>query len=930
MGEIPYSNPPAPDGGSYRWSVAREGTPFVGRRAELHAVRQLLARLARGRGAALVIIGEAGVGKTRLLDEAQRLAAASGTLVARAVALPLTTQLPRDVVTELLESLQSAGRVRSLRLPAGAAAFRALVTRLTQAAAAGPLCLAVDDAHWSDAATIDLLQYSMARMADVPVGWLVASRPAGTFASIAHDLVARGLAIAAELQPFSVSETEALLRAHLSETGLGGMSVMLQERTGGNPLLLTEVIRASLVSDRSGEPPEAGELSRMVPGSVSDWLAGRLALLPAADSDLLSWVALLPEPVQLRWLAGLRPNLAGPTLQDGLARLVAERMLEDAADGFRFRHALIRDAAAARLPPGEYRRRCAAAAGVLGDEPDQVRAPLLEAAGRDGEAAAMYLKLAAEALDRGGGQDAARLFHHAGALAERAGQAGIRLEAAGGQVLALLHAARKNEAADVAARLLRDLRASGEDTRRLAFLTRYALALEDYASDLDGAVAAIREAEPLTRHVTGPLLAEALLAQAFVVTMAGRPAEAVPGAERAVQVARELGDPVLEARALNRLGLAVGQAVAAGKGMEILRRALTLADQRGLSTEAALACLNLSYLATICNDIEAMRDWALRGLAIPGLTANLESVLRSNAGDALMLLGDLGGALAYAVSARAVAAVVGPLAEDRVAVSHANVLALRGDIAQARRVLGPLQFLPGCLDHHRLLEVRAVVDEEDGKLASALGGYQEAAADLGYPNSAWCLAGVVRTAASLGEPAIARDAASKLERQAGRWPAAAWLSSASRAWMALAAGDSASTAGLFSAAADACSEAFERARLTLAAGLAGHSREQIHQAYDSFTRMGARLAAQRARSAARREGISIGGAASRRGPLTSRELEVALLIAAGRTNAEIAAELFISARTVEHHVEHILAKLGYRSRVDIAALVAAGQLPAGG
>lgn len=895
--------------------------PFVGRQAELREVRQLLHRLARGRGGALVILGEAGVGKTRLLAEARVLAGRAHVVVAGTVALPLATRLPRDVIGELLEALRSAGRLRSARLPAGTAAFRALAGRLAQCAAEGPLCLIVDDAHWADRATIDLLHYGVARLVDVPVGWLLAARPGGAAARLGHDLVSRGLARGCELHPFSVAETTRLLDAHLRREDRGGLGSMLHQRTGGNPLLLTEVIRAGLAT---GQHSLMDDLERVVPGSVRDWLAARLAVLPDGDADVLAWLALLPEPVQLGWLTSLAQPVPESQLRASLTRLTAERIVADGADGVRFRHALIRDAATGRLSSGEHRRRCAAALDVVDQAPAWARASLLEAAGRDGEAAACYLHLADEALNRGGGRDAERLYQRAETLARQAGQAATRLDATGGRVLAMLQDGRKEQAVFLADQLRPDL----APVRGLTFLTQYALALYDHASDLDAAERALGLAAGPIAHATGRPLAEALLARAFVLTMAGRSADAVPDAERAVQVARELHDPALEIRALNRLGLAIGQAVAAHAGMDILRQAFSLAEAAGLATEAALACLNLSYFATICCAAEAMRDWATRGLAVPGLSANLEAILRSNAGDALMALGDLNGALAYHVSARAVAGAIGPPAENRVAVSHALALTLRGDLVQARRTLAPLKFVPGSMDDSRALDVLAFTDEEDGKLAAALAGYRSAAGVQDNPNSAWSLAGVARTGSQLGELTTAATAAEQLGRLAERWPAAGWLSVASEGWLALADAKRERAAELFTAAAATSSEAFERARLTVAAGLAIGDRRQIERGYDAYARMGAALAAQRTRAAAWQSGVRLRAVPLLREPLTRRELEVALLVAAGKTNAEIASELFVSNRTVEHHVEHIIAKLGYRSRVDIAAQVAAGRLPA--
>jgi DNA-binding NarL/FixJ family response regulator len=96
---------------------------------------------------------------------------------------------------------------------------------------------------------------------------------------------------------------------------------------------------------------------------------------------------------------------------------------------------------------------------------------------------------------------------------------------------------------------------------------------------------------------------------------------------------------------------------------------------------------------------------------------------------------------------------------------------------------------------------------------------------------------------------------------------------------------------------------------------------------DDFERMGAAHAADRARAVARSLGMRPGRRRARAGTLSAREQEVAQLVASGQTNAEIAAALYLSPRTVERHVANILSKLGYRSRIEIAKEVASGHLP---
>jgi DNA-binding NarL/FixJ family response regulator len=122
-------------------------------------------------------------------------------------------------------------------------------------------------------------------------------------------------------------------------------------------------------------------------------------------------------------------------------------------------------------------------------------------------------------------------------------------------------------------------------------------------------------------------------------------------------------------------------------------------------------------------------------------------------------------------------------------------------------------------------------------------------------------------------------------------------------------------------------DAFEVARCRLeAARLAGNAKAVLAVA-QQMQAMGARRAADRARAAARSLGARPGRPHLHHGPLSEREFEVALLVAAGQTNTDIAAALFLSPRTVERHIGNILAKLGFRSRVQIAAQVATGNLP---
>ena len=129
------------------------------------------------------------------------------------------------------------------------------------------------------------------------------------------------------------------------------------------------------------------------------------------------------------------------------------------------------------------------------------------------------------------------------------------------------------------------------------------------------------------------------------------------------------------------------------------------------------------------------------------------------------------------------------------------------------------------------------------------------------------------------------------------------------------------------AAAAGSNQAYDAARLRLEAARLAGDLEELKASIEEFDRMGARRAADRARAIARGFGMRPGRRRNPAGVLSAREQEVAQLVGAGQTNAEIAAALFLSPRTVERHVGNILTKLGYRSRIQIATEAAAGRLP---
>jgi DNA-binding CsgD family transcriptional regulator len=900
---------------------------FVGRTLELARVRELIRGVRQGRSAGLFVLGQSGVGKTRLLAEAAREAAEQGVQVARADCLPLTTQLPFDPALELLRSLGSpldaaliGGSPREL--------FGVVVARLEQATVSGPLLLCIDDLQWSDSATIDLVHYCMARLSDLQLAWLLAAQSGREASRVLHRLEHGGLAQSLELGGLSAAETRLLTQAELGGAELGEeLLAAVHERTGGNPFLCVELVRAlsrSGALDAGGGVRVAGSLEAVVPASVSGAIEERVAGLSPTARAALDWAAVLPERfsfAQLEAVGGADLGVAPEELAD------AGFLVRGPDRYWSFAHALIHDAVYRRVPEAERMRRHGVVVDALPGMALEQLAPQLERAHRFAHASAAYLRLAERSLNRGQGEDAVRLYERSASLAVAGNDQPLRREADAGRVLALVRAGAGDEARRAAAAIRLDLRESGDVDARLRFLSRYAMGvmiLHD-AADLESAREAMAEAEQLIEEADGVVLADALTTRAWLSLRSGEAARALVDAARAAELARG-GDAGLEAKVLNALGMAVGMTRSAREGMDILERAFQAAVAADLPLEAGRTCVNLPFLAEHDSDLATMEAYIRRGLEIDGIPANQSAMLHSNLGVAVSLTGDLDAALAHHLIGARYASRAGPFTQARVAGALVYVHLFRGELAAARRLLEGHKLVPGTLLDTRTPELWGLLLEAEGEPAQALVCYQ-VARDLDDPNSIWSVAGVARAAAAIGELGTARAALATLEKLAVRWPIGEWMCEEARGWIAVSEHRLSAAATHFKTAADGCSRAYDEARLRLEAARVAGDREELLSVIGAFERMGAVRDADRARAIGRDLGMRPGRRHRRSGVLSAREQEVAHLVAAGHTNPEIAAALFLSPRTVERHVGNILTKLGYRSRVQIASEAAAGRLP---
>jgi DNA-binding NarL/FixJ family response regulator len=260
----------------------------------------------------------------------------------------------------------------------------------------------------------------------------------------------------------------------------------------------------------------------------------------------------------------------------------------------------------------------------------------------------------------------------------------------------------------------------------------------------------------------------------------------------------------------------------------------------------------------------------------------------------------------------------------RIALGLAYTHLSRGELPAVRRLLVETGDAAATDGDRRIHELWGLLLEAEGDLPGAFERFRHGAA-LDGPLAPSAASGLVRVAVRLDRLDIAQATVERLREQVERWPGNLWRLEESQAWIAERDGRTEDAIEAFRAAAADCSYAYQKARLRLEAARLAVDRDELRAVIASIDTMSA--SADRARAVARELGVRGARRCAAPGTLTARECEVAQLVAAGHTNAEIGAALYLSPKTVERHVTHILSKLGFRSRVEIAAEAAAGRLP---
>lgn len=889
----------------------------VGREAELVAIEAALGRPA----GALVLEGEAGIGKTTLWRAACAAAAAGGrrVLAASAVEAEASTgfahlaDLLAQPLAELGGRLDAAQR-HALELAFGGgegeqrplAVGRGVVALLAELARDGPVVVAVDDVQWLDPASGAALAFALRRLADEPVFALLARRT-GTGSSTALE--------------DALPDAERIAVRGLSEGAIGrivsqrlGASLRrptvhrLHEASGGNPFYAIELGRVVLAEG------ERDDGSIPLPERLRDVLHARLTGLPAPTRDALAVLAGLAAPSDAL--------LAQVGVVDELDPAVdAEIVVRDGPE-VRFAHPLLRTVVLAELGEGRARalhaRLAAATAGeerawhlaLASTEPDEDVAAELEGA-------------AATARDRGASVAAARLAESALRLTPAGSLARARRAALAGE--SLWAAGDYDAGRAVMQAALDELPPSAE---RLELALTMLANPHDVPGDLAVVDAVLADAGPY------PALESGLRHRRAILLWASGDVEAAyRELDVAVARAREAGDPDAEVVA-EGFREALDIANRRSTRIDALERAAELEASRGSFTETGSVLMLGQCLFAVDRIEDASRLYervaravVRRGdpLAVNVLELRAAIAFRLGRGDESLRLFTESIDLAREVGVENFEAG----AYSRRGIVHA----VRGDAEAAERDFGrALELLresgdvtSGMHVHRGRLLLALTTGDAELAVASA-----RAATELA---SQPAVGFTVDPEASEALVCAGRlDEAEELVRRAEQelaTPRQILEASLARATLEAARGDLAAAAeaadrGL--ALVDRTPVAFEEGRLRLVAGSVARrrrdrptARAHLAAARSRFEGLGAapwvaRVDDELARIPGR--GPRAGGA------LTPAEERVARLAASGRPTKKIAAELSISTKTVEGHLGRIYAKLGVGGRAELAALLA--------
>jgi class 3 adenylate cyclase/DNA-binding CsgD family transcriptional regulator/tetratricopeptide (TPR) repeat protein len=420
------------------------GPPLLERESEVEALRAWMEAARMGSGRVVIIEASSGLGKTRLLGEARRLAEGTGFAVLGARGGELEQEFPYGVVRQLFEPAVAGPAERRADLLSGAAGLAAplfdgarLAAALEQGAdtsfatlhglfwlvanlaARSPALLVVDDAHWSDHPSLRWIAYLARRLEGLPVLLLLGLRPPEPSDSAAlAELMSDPSTSVLRLGALSEAAASMLVREQLGEEGDAEFVAACHEATGGNPLFVRELL-STLAAERV--PPRrehAKRVRELGPQAVSRAVRLRLSRLPAEATALARAVAVLGDAVELAHAAHLAD--LDRTLAAHMAGALARADILKREFPLSFVHPVIRTAVYNELPRGEAEAAHGRAATILADAEaatELVAAQVLQARPA-GDARRVEVLREAARISRGRGAPESAVAYLRRALAE--------------------------------------------------------------------------------------------------------------------------------------------------------------------------------------------------------------------------------------------------------------------------------------------------------------------------------------------------------------------------------------------------------------------------------------------------------------------------------------------------------------------------------
>lgn len=932
----------------------REEQPALLERAdELAAVDSAIAAASAGSGTLVVIEGPAGIGKTSILAETRARASDSSFRVLQARGSELESAFSFGVVRQLFEAAvaQQSPEGRAALLGGAAAQAGRLFDQGGEASAeddafallhglywltsnfseAEPLLLAIDDIQWADPPSLRWLAYLTRRLDGLRVAVVATLRPLDEQEPTLDELLVDPALTLVRPSALSVPSVAELVRNELGGDAEDAFITACHDATGGNPLLLRELLRSLSAEDVAPVAASVSTVERLAPDAVTRSVRVRIARLPDDAAQLLRAVAILGDRAQRDHAAALA-HLERRGIAPAAAALARVDLLRPEPP-FSFVHPLVRNAVYESIPPHERAHAHADAAILLANlnaPTEQIAAQLLLAPPESVSSAVDVLRAAAErAASEAGLESAVRYLTRAldEPLAD-AERSRLLLELA--EAEARLGSPEVIEHLREAASLARD------DTQRaeVAFALGHALY---WAGDEEEGVDVLEQAlgglsdidQELRRRLEAELSVNAMrLATGH---------ESVRRRIDALDVRPEEGPGARLLLSIKAYAIGTGGAGDRGDALAIARGALTAMPPEELAWNYTAGIYALMW-GDALDEALAFLDGAIAEVRRRGAILQFSSLSMTRA----LIQYTRGALLEAEADGRAALEAMPHRHVWFVPHAHgwlAQILVERGAVDEAAELIGRVPDPPDPFSRTPVHRARALVASARGdhrsaldqalRLGEALAGFGHVTAAASYP--AWrSLAALAHHA--LGEEKEATARASEEVQLARTWGAPRTLGRALRILGLIDGGDSGLT--MLREAVEILRDA--PARLEYAYALANlgaalrrgnqraEAREHLREGLEIAQRLGAVLLAEEAHeeliaAGARPRRVVQSGAAS----LTPSERRIATMAAEGLSNRDIAQALFVTLRTVEMHLSNAFRKLQISSRTQLAAALTA-------